>query len=178
MGALANSALRFWTVLVFPAALLAGLGLDRAAAWLQSRGGRASVALYVGVFVLLLSWNWRLHREFLAAPRHSVRDAAALVRAQIGDRPATVIGTVSPWVVLGTRYRNFYVRPRMNSEPGKMRELGVTHMLFRDLADAARDIVIRDYPGIQLQPKLRLTIRADPVALYELVEPRKSKRRR
>ena len=174
MGALANSALRFWTVLIHPAALLAGIGVDRAMRALESTGrARLAPALLGGAALWLLAWNGAMHSVWLGSPSYSVRDASSALQRAIGDVPATVIGTLSPWVVLSTPYRNFYVRPRTNSEPGKLVALGITHLLSRDLGDAALDISRREFSE-RLQPlagPLRLTIRGETTTLFEVATP-------
>lgn len=176
MCALANSALRFWTVLIPPATLLAGIGLDRAYTLLVERRQRTAARwVFAGVFGWLVAWNGVLHVKWLAEPQYSVRDASRALEREIGDVPAIVIGTVSPWVVLGTPYRNYYVRPATNSEPGKLRALGVTHLLSRDLADAARELAHRDFPGgLKTHDKtLRLIIRSEGVTLFEITRPKR-----
>ncbi|MET0391422.1 MAG: hypothetical protein ABW321_35940, partial [Polyangiales bacterium] len=134
-------------------------------------------APYIAAVVALLAWNLPMHAQLFGEPRYTVRDAAQRLVSTIGDRPATVVGTESPGVVLGTPYHNYYVRPRTNSKPGQLTKLGVTHLLTAP-NDLALKLARRDFPRAarRMQPQWVARVRKLNLTLYDLeAEPARAK---
>jgi 4-amino-4-deoxy-L-arabinose transferase-like glycosyltransferase len=169
MFAIAWSALRFWTMVVLPAALLAGIALDVLFAHAQRRG-LAGVYQRIAVpcAVVLFGVHLFLLREPLLAPRYTLRDGARAITASIGPGPATVLGAQSPGIVLGTPYKNFYLRSKFNATKAQLEALAPTHFLFIDGGDGSHTILKRELPDVAaaIQPILSLTVRGVNLKLY------------
>jgi hypothetical protein len=172
MEVLAKSELRFWTLVVPPAALVTGLGIEHTLRELARRGVNARVrqlALAMPL-VALLAWSTRGHGYYFSHVEYTVRDAAQKLRDTIGDRDATLIGFPSPGVVLGTPYKNFYVRGRFNAQRDQILRLKPTHCLLREINDNTREIMEREFPDVLrgLRPLLEVRIRNENVSLYDI----------
>jgi hypothetical protein len=177
MEVLAKSALRFWTIAVPPAALVAGLGLERAREWMRERGTVWTAQRALIALPLAAAMAWSAYGNFvsLRRPEYTVRDGAARLQQEIGARDATVVGFPSPGIVLGTPYKNFYVRGQFNAERAQILQLGITHLLLRDGKDATEDILQREFPSLmkKLQPRAELQVRGESLKLFD-VESRMS----
>jgi hypothetical protein len=172
MEVIAKSQIRYWTVVIPPAAVIAGLGIERAReALLVRRPALANLPLAVPLCALI-GFSAYGHTQYLRSAVYTVRDGARQIVQQIGDQPATIVGFPSPGIVLGTPYKNFYVRGDFNETRDQLRELGITHFLFRARGDRARLIIEREFPQSMsaLEPELALTVREEPLQLFE-VEP-------
>ncbi|HKP63292.1 MAG TPA: hypothetical protein VJV78_41425 [Polyangiales bacterium] len=172
MAVLAKSELRFWTLVVPPAALIAGLGIEHVLRALAARPVSARVRqLPLALpLIALLAWSARGHARFLSDPEYTVRDAALKLRETIGERDATVIGFPSPGIVLGTPYKNFYVRGTFNDQHDQIRALHVTHCLLREINDNTREIMEREFPDVfeHLRPEFEVRVRNETVSLYDI----------
>jgi 4-amino-4-deoxy-L-arabinose transferase-like glycosyltransferase len=172
MEVLAKSELRFWTLVVPPAALVMGLGIEHTLRALAQRGvsDRLRHLPLAIPLVALFAWSARGHALYLADPEYTVRDAARALREKIGDRDATVIGFPSPGVVLGTPYKNFYVRGHFNAQREQIRRLNPTHCFLREINDNTREIMEREFPDVlrDLRPELELRVRDENVGLYDI----------
>jgi hypothetical protein len=174
MEVIAKSQLRFWTIVIPAAAVVAGIGIDWARDLLHVR--RASLAplpLAVPLVALLVLAAYG-HIKYARAAVYTVRDGAALIQQQIGDRDATIVGFPSPGIVLGTPYKNFYVRGGFNQTRDQLQALGITHFLFRrDGRDRTREIVEHEFPDFMstLRPELALEVRTEPLQLFEVEQP-------
>jgi hypothetical protein len=172
MAVLAKSELRFWTLVVPPGALLAGLGIEHTLRALTEREVHARLRqLPLAIpLIALLAWSARGHALFLNNPEYTVRDAARALREKIGERDATVIGFPSPGVVLGTPYKNFYVRGQFNDQREQIRRLNPTHCFLREINDNTREIMEREFPDVfhDLRPELELRVRNENVGLFDI----------
>jgi hypothetical protein len=86
----------------------------------------------------------------------------------IGPREATVIGARSPPMVLGTPYKNYYVRSQFNATRERLVALAPTHFLFVAGGDGSNTILTRALPAIADSKieLLKLTVRGDTLILY------------
>jgi hypothetical protein len=169
MFAIAWSALRFWTMVVLPAALLAGIALDVLFVNLQRRGfGTIYERIAVPCAVALFGVHLFLLREPMLSPRYTLRDGAKAITASIGPGPATVLGAQSPGIVLGTPYKNFYLRSKFNATRAQLEALAPTHFLFIAGGDGSHTILKRELPAVAaaIQPVLDLTVRGVNLKLY------------
>jgi hypothetical protein len=169
MFAIAWSALRFWTMVVMPAALIAGFALDHLFAAAQ-RGGLVRVfkpVAIVGALVLFGVHAFML-REPLFAPRFTLRDGAKAIEQAIGPGPATLLGSQSPVLVLGTPYKNFYLRSKFNATRDQLEKLAPTHFVFVANGDGSKTILKRELPSVAaaLVQILALKVRGVDLKLY------------
>lgn len=169
MFAIAWSALRFWTMVVLPAALIAGFALDSLFVAAQ-RGGlvRFFKPLAIACALVLFGVHAFLLREPLLAPRFTLRDGAKAIEQAIGAGPATVLGAQSPGLVLGTPYKNFYLRSKFNATRQQLEKLAPTHFLFVARGDGSQTILRRELPSVAaaLVPILLLQVRGVDLKLY------------
>lgn len=169
MFAIAWSALRFWTMVVLPAALGAGLALDVLFVAAQRRGlGQVYKRVAIAGACVLFGVHAFLLREPFAVANYTLRDGAKAIVASIGPGPATVLGAQSPPIVLGTPYKNFYLRSKFNATAAQLERLAPTHFLFIDGGDGSKTILRRELPLVEaaLQPILSLKVRGVPLKLY------------
>jgi hypothetical protein len=169
MVVVARSTLRVGTVVVPPAALVAGLGLARAYEWSLPRWPRCAGAVRVLPTVALLAYCAWGQFALLGSPQYTIRDAADIIEARIGAREATIVGLASPGVVLGTPYRNFYVRRHFNTTRRQLTALGITHCLFLDQGDRSRRRIGTRFPELlgQLRAVASFPVRDEAVTLFE-----------
>jgi hypothetical protein len=169
MFAIAWSALRFWTIVVLPAALIAGFALDTLFAAAQRRG---LVQLFKPLAIACALGLFGIHafmlREPLFAPRFTLRDGAKAIEQAIGPGPATVLGVQSPGLVLGTPYKNFYLRSKFNETREQLEKLAPTHFVFIAGGDASQTILRRELPSVAaaLVPILALQVRGVDLKLF------------
>jgi hypothetical protein len=174
MEVIAKSQLRFWTIVIPAAAVVAGIGID----WLrdalsQRRASLAPVPLAAALAALLVLSLYG-HTKYARTAVYTVRDGATRIAQQIGERDATIVGFPSPGIVLGTPYKNFYVRGGFNQTRDQLQALGITHFLFRrDGRDRTREIVEHEFPDFMstLRPGLALEVRKEPLLLFEVEQP-------
>jgi hypothetical protein len=169
MEVIAKSQLRFWTIVIPAAAVVAGLGIE----WLRDalnvrRPAVASLPVAVPLAALLVLSAYG-HLTYARSAVYTVRDGAQRIRQQLGDQPATIVGFPSPGIVLGTPYKNFYVRGGFNATRDQLHALGITHFLFRrDGRDRTREIVQEQSPDMlqSIRPEIDLEVRKEPLILY------------
>lgn len=169
MFVIAWSAMRFWTMVVLPAALVAGIALDLLFVFAAQRGfGRVYKRVAIPCACILFGVHLVLLKEPLVAPRYTLRDGAQAIVATIGPGPATVLGAQSPGIVLGTPYKNYYLRSKFNATRGQLEKLAPTHFLFINGGDGSHTILKRELPlmAAALQPILSLTVRGVELKLY------------
>jgi hypothetical protein len=169
MFAVAWSALRFWTIVVLPAAVVAGLALDALYLELSKRGrARLFEALALAGAIGLFGAHAYQLRKPLFRPTFTLRDGAAAIVAAIGPQDATLIGARSPPMALGTPYKNFYVRSQFNATRAQLAQLAPTHFLFLTTRDGSNDILRRELPEVAkaMVPLLDLKVRGDSLRLY------------
>jgi 4-amino-4-deoxy-L-arabinose transferase-like glycosyltransferase len=169
MQAIAKSQLRFWTIVIPAAALIAGLGIEWARRTLAAHGKRGDRWLLAIPLIALVAWSGYGHFRYIRSARNTVVDAARAIEAHIGKRDATVVGFASPGIVLGTPYKNFYIRGRFNAERSLIAKLGVTHLLLLHGRDPTRIILQREFPGLVegLRPELDVRVRNQELSLYD-----------
>jgi hypothetical protein len=169
MYAIAWSALRFWTMVVMPAALVAGFAVDALFFEAQRHGWtRTYRAIAIAGATVLFGIHAFILREPLLAPHFTLRDGARAIEQAIGPRPATVLGAMSPPLVLGTPYKNFYLRSKFNSTRDQLEKLAPTHFLFNVHGDGSQTILRRELPKVdaKLIPILVLEVRGADLKLY------------
>jgi 4-amino-4-deoxy-L-arabinose transferase-like glycosyltransferase len=169
MFAIAWSALRFWTMVVLPAALMAGFTLEALFVVAQRHGlARVYQRVAIPCAVILFGIHAILLREPLFAPQYTLRDGTRAIMSAIGPVPATVLGAQSPGLVLGTPYKNYYLRSKFNATRDQLQKLAPTHFLFIAHGDGSRTILTRELPSVAaaLQPILALTVRGVELNLY------------
>lgn len=171
MEVIAKSQLRYWTIVIPPAAVIAGIGIEWARKALATRRAALGPLPLAVPLVALFALSAYGHIEYVRHAVHTVRDGALRIEQQVGDRPATIVGFPSPGIVLGTPYRNFYVRGGFNATRDQLRALEITHFLFRsDRRDRTREIVSQASPELlrALHAELALTVRDEPLQLFEV----------
>jgi 4-amino-4-deoxy-L-arabinose transferase-like glycosyltransferase len=168
MFAIAWSALRFWTMVVLPAALIAGFALDSLFAAAQRHGLVRLRPLAIVCALAVFGVHAFLLREPLFAPRYTLRDGAKAIEQAIGPGPATVLGAQSPGLVLGTPYKNFYLRSKFNATRDQLEKLAPTHFVFVANGDGSQTILRRELPSVAaaLVPILMLKVRGVDLKLY------------
>jgi hypothetical protein len=169
MFAIAWSALRFWTMVVLPAALIAGFALDSLFAVAQQRGlVRIFKPIAIVGALVLFGVHAFVLREPLLAPRFTLRDGAKAIEQAIGPGPATVLGAQSPGLVLGTPYKNFYLRSKFNATREQLEKLAPTHFVFIAHGDGSQTILRRELPSVAaaLVPILALQVRGVDLNLF------------
>jgi hypothetical protein len=173
MMVIAKSELRFWTLCVPPSALLAGAALDSIPQWLSrfearplvQRANRLLLPAAVAALIAINAYGlWKP----LFRPKYTLRDAALRLEKHLGERDVVIVGLASPQVVLGTPYRNFYVRDAFNSTRAALKRLNVRYVLFVDGYDPSRTVFDREFPGLRkaLSPELILEFRGMRHRLY------------
>lgn len=170
MEVIAQSRYRFWTIVIPAAAVVAGFGIEWARVWLEARKPSLAALPLAVPLVVLLGWSAFGHIKYASSAEYTVRDGAREIEQQLGERDATIVGFASPGIVLGTPYKNFYVRGGFNETREQLQALGITHFLFRrDMSDRTREIVGRAFPDFMagLRPDLALQVRAEPLELYD-----------
>jgi hypothetical protein len=181
MLVISKSELRFWTLMFVPSALVAAAGLDvlfRAVATYPPKlvpNARAKfwvAQLAWVVFAIPLAITIVRDQKGLAKtlghPTFTLRDGAIKLRQHLGDTDATIVGLNSPPLVLGTPYKNFYVREYFNSTRSALQKLGITHILLHSSYDVSRDIIRREFPHLigTLRPTLVIPMRNLRLLLY------------
>lgn len=181
MLAISKSELRFWTVVVPPAALVAAAGLDelfravakygprwasaaRAKLWI----GRAAWLVFAIPLAITIARDAKGLERTLLRPKFSLRDGAIKLREHLGATDATIVGLASPPLVLGTPYKNYYVRQGFNTTRASLKKLGITHILLNSGFDISRNIFRRAFPRLlgKLRPALVLPVRNLSLELY------------
>lgn len=149
MWAIAQSELRFWTTAVMPAALLAGVGFDAVLRFIEGRGWHkvAVAILPLAIAGQLIVHGRGLHRAIFK-PTFSLRDAEVELEKFLGDQDVTIVGLASPQVVLGTPYKNYYVRDQFNSTRNALKRLDITYVLLHKGWDPSREVFRREFPGL------------------------------
>jgi hypothetical protein len=174
MEAIAKSQLRYWTIVIPAGAVLAGIGIE----WLQtalntSRPKLARLPLAVPLAALLAVSGY-CGISYLRSAVHTVRDGALSLEQHLGANEATIVGFPSPGIVLGTPYKNFYVRGGFNATRDQLHALGITHFLFRrDARDRTREIVQQESPDMleSIHPEISFEVRKEPLVLYSFGSP-------
>jgi hypothetical protein len=181
MLVISKSELRFWTLMFMPAALAAAAGLDVLFRAVATYGPRlvsdARAKFWVGQIAWLafaiplaitVARDQRGLRKTLGHPTFTLRDGAIKLRNHLGDVDATIVGLASPPLVLGTPYKNYYVRETFNSTRAALQKLGITHILLHSGFDVSRDIFRREFPRMlsTLRPSLVLPVRNLRLLLY------------
>jgi hypothetical protein len=173
MLAIAWPALRFWTMVVLPAALVTGLTLDWIYILAQRHGWtRVFKPVAIGCAVILFGIHGFVLREPLFKPRYTFRDGANAIVQAIGDVPATVMGARSPPMVLGTPYKNFYLRSMFNQTRTQLQNLAPTHFLFVRGGDGSQRILERELPSVAATviPLRSIEVRGDKLELFAVDE--------
>ena len=181
MLVISKSELRFWTLMLPPAALVAAIGLQtlqralaaHAPTWVREPHAklqvvRATWLVFAIPFAIMLVRDARGLQTPLLHPTFTLRDGALKMRAHLGKTDATIVGLASPPLVLGTPYKNFYVREYFNSQRSALQQLGITHILLNDGYDISRNIFKREFPRLlgTLRPSLVLPVRNLKLMLY------------
>jgi hypothetical protein len=176
METIAKSQLRYWTIVIPAAAVTAGIGVEWARTALAARRASLDPLPLAVPLVGLFALSGYAHIQYARHAVHTVRDGALQIEQQLGDRPATIAGFPSPGIVLGTPYKNFYVRGGFNATRDQLHALEITHFLFRvDRRDRTREIVQQASPELlqTLRPELALTVRDEPLQLFEVGRPQR-----
>lgn len=168
------SGLRFLVLLHLPLLFLALSFVFAVVNWLAALQIRPArfVARFGPVVFALGCAGWGLGTWAYARARltHDLRDASALLNAQIGDRPdAVVIGLWAAPVVLETPYKHYYVKSVFNSTPEALAQLMPTHTVLLE-ADYTRAILEEKWPdAITLaKPLGTFRLREKPLTLSEV----------
>jgi 4-amino-4-deoxy-L-arabinose transferase-like glycosyltransferase len=173
MLVIAWSAMRFWTVVVLPAALASGLVVE-ALLLFADRIERARLVtrLAVAGALIAIASQARYLYQPLFRPSYTLRDSAQAIVQTIGPREATVLGARSPPMVLGTPYKNYYVRSQFNATRERLIALAPTHFLFVAGGDGSNTIITRELPAVASSKieLLTLNVRGDNLILYEVDE--------
>jgi branched-subunit amino acid ABC-type transport system permease component len=173
MLVIAWSAMRFWTVVVLPAALVSGLVVEALMAFARRQGRERLVAALatIGAVIAIASQARYLYQP-LFQPTYTLRDGARAIADAIGPREATVVGARSPPMVLGTPYKNYYVRSQFNATRERLVALAPTHFLFVDGGDGSNTIITRELPAVSSSKRelLKLNVRGDDLILYAVDE--------
>jgi hypothetical protein len=174
MEAIAKSQLRYWTIVIPAGAVLAGIGVEWSRRALDARRPKLAALPIALPLVALLAVSGYWGVSYARSAVHTVRDGARRLQQHLGDRSATIVGFPSPGIVLGTPYRNFYVRGGFNATRDQLHALGITHFLFRrDARDRTREIVQQESPDMleSIRPEITFEVRKEPLVLYALEPP-------
>jgi hypothetical protein len=181
MLVISKSELRFWTLMYAPCALVGAAGLDvvfRAIAtypprWVSRPRAKFWVAKLAWVafaipFAITIVRDERGLSKAFGNPTFTLRDGAIKLREHLGATDATIVGLSSPPLVLGTPYKNFYVREYFNSTRAALQHLGITHILLNSGYDVSRNIFRREFPHMigSLRPALIMPVRNLRLVLY------------
>lgn len=181
MLVISKSELRFWTLMFMPAALVSAAGLDvvfRALAtyppkWVRDPRVKFWAAQFAWIafaipLAITIARDTKGLKKTLGHPTFTLRDGAIKLRKELGETDATIVGLASPPLVLGTPYRNYYVREYFNSTRSALQQLGITHILLHSGFDVSRDIIRREFPRMlgSLRPTLVIPVRNLRLLLY------------
>jgi 4-amino-4-deoxy-L-arabinose transferase-like glycosyltransferase len=144
---------RFCLLLFPPAALLAAEGVAAAAEAVQQLPVRAVVvASLLGAMTAADVVAWAFWAK---EPQYVIRDTADAISEKIGRQRAVIVGAWAPPVLLGTRYRNYYVKHgNFNTSKKTVKKLGITHILKIGHEDWTWDYVERAVPDVGKRVKL------------------------
>jgi hypothetical protein len=140
---------RFFLIALPPLALIAASALHDLYEFLRTRGRLVALS-YVATALVVASillthgkWYLKWYRE----PTYVTRDTNAWVRQQIGDRPAVVVGFWAGPFVFDTPYAFYYVKEYFNTDRRALKQLGVTHVLYREPPGKTEGILNRRFPN-------------------------------
>jgi hypothetical protein len=164
-------------LVIFPPVALMG-GLFAARLWCAAARSRSIRAWLLRGAVVLAGVVFATYHgaRYLAWMQHATFTFPGSSRALqriIGDREAVVVGEYAAQVTLETRYRHYYVRPRLfNDSERTLRALGITHLVAheRDLVTA---VLWRNAPRLLEGARSigRLEFYGLPLTVYELRGP-------
>ena len=161
-------------ILFPPVMLLAGSGLSSLSRqrWVRKRpwvGHAVSRTAVVASLVVHARWyaDWARHRSY------DLEDAAAAIRAKVGDKEAVFAGMWAAPLLFGTPYRYYYIKSIFNQAPEAIATFGLTHLLVIDRHDLAAQRLSRVFPEPWRYRRsiLELDLREHTVVLSKLVRP-------
>ena len=167
---------RFFLIVLPPLALIAASALHDLYELLRTRGRLVALS-YVTTALVVLSLfltHGKSYLKWYRAPTYVTRDTNAWVREQIGNRPASVVGFWAGPFVFDTPYAYYYVKEYFNTDRRALKQLGVTHVLYREPRGKTEGILDRRFPNWKKKARLLGSRRVwgrYRVALYELTEP-------
>jgi hypothetical protein len=167
---------RFFLIVLPPLALITASALHDLYEVLRMRGrvvvlSYAATALVVAS-ILLTHGKWYL--KWYREPTYATRDTNAWVREKIGNRPAVVVGFWAGPFVFDTPFVYYYVKEYFNTERRALKQLGITHVLYREPRGMTESVLDRRFPGWKKKARTLGTRRVwgkHRVVLYELTEP-------
>jgi 4-amino-4-deoxy-L-arabinose transferase-like glycosyltransferase len=167
---------RFFLIVLPPLALIAASALHDLYELLRTRGqavllSYAATALVVGS-ILLTHGKWYL--KWYREPTYVTRDTNAWVRQKIGERPAVLVGFWAGPFVFDTPFVYYYVKEYFNTERRAIKQLGITHVLYREPRGMTESVLDRRFPNWKKRARLLGTRRVwgrNRLVLYELTEP-------
>lgn len=164
---------RFLTLLALPMAFLTLQLVFAATARLEERVTKLGPRIRwapVAFGVAFGAWGLATWAYARARMTHEIKDAAALLREHIGERPdAVVIGLWSAPIVLETPYKHYYVKATFNATPEALAALEPTHTALLS-GDYTRAILEKSWP-IALERGHALatfSLRDNPMTLSEI----------
>lgn len=167
---------RFFLIVLPPLALIAASGLHDLYELLRTRGrlvalSHVATALVVAS-ILLTHGKWYL--KWYQRPTYVTRDTNAWVRERIGNRPASVVGFWAGPFVFDTPFAYYYVKEYFNTDRRALKQLGVTHVLYREPRGKTEGVLNQRFPNWKKKARSLGSRRVwgkYRVVLYELTEP-------
>jgi 4-amino-4-deoxy-L-arabinose transferase-like glycosyltransferase len=167
---------RFFLIVLPPLALMAASGLHDLYEFLRTRGrlvalSHAATALVVaGILLTHGRWYLKWYRD----PTYVTRDTNAWIEERIGNRPAVVVGFWAGPFVFDTPFTYYYVKEYFNTDRRALKQLGITHVLYREPRGKTETILDRRFPNWRRNARSLGSHEAwgkYRVVLYELTQP-------
>jgi 4-amino-4-deoxy-L-arabinose transferase-like glycosyltransferase len=167
---------RFFLIVLPPLALITASALHDLYELLRTRGWLVALSHVATALVIacILLTHGRWYLKWYQHPTYVTRDTNAWVREQIGNRPASVVGFWAGPFVFDTPFAYYYVKEFFNTDRRALKQLGITHVLYREPRGKTEGILDRRFPNWKQKARSLGSRRVwgkYRVVLYELTEP-------
>jgi 4-amino-4-deoxy-L-arabinose transferase-like glycosyltransferase len=167
---------RFFLIVLPPLALIAASALHDLYELLRARGQAVALSYAATALVVasLALTHGKSYLKWYRAPTYVTRDTNAWVREQIGNRPAAVVGFWAGPFVFDTPFAYYYVKEYFNTDRRALKQLGITHVLYRQPRGQTEAVLDRRFPDWKKKARSLGSRRVwgrNRVTLYELTEP-------
>lgn len=163
---------RFMAIIVLPTFLLAGTLVSDFWAWCAERSRIHLLAPVVGLLAsLAVAFQFRPYVAWVRARTHQLVTAGERIRQEIGEREAVIVGRFSAPLVLETPYLHYYVKWGFNTSTGNLRNLGITHALWRTHGEETKEHLGKLEGSVQGRRLTLLPFRDEWVEVVEFPEP-------
>jgi hypothetical protein len=167
---------RFFLIVLPPLALITASALHDLFEYLRTHGRLvalsyvATALVVAGIFVT----HGKTYLKWYQDPTYVTRDTNDWVQERIGNRQAVVVGFWAGPFVFDTPYVYYYVKEYFNTERRAIKQLGVTHILYREPRGKTEGILDKRFPNWRKNARSLGSRRVwgkHRVVLYELTEP-------